>query len=39
MDSASVLKDVRTIIQQKLAAKQRGLPEMGKAPDFYWQLR
>ena len=39
MDSASVLKDVRTIIQQKLAAKQRGLPEMGKAPDLYWQLR
>jgi hypothetical protein len=37
MDSASVLKDVRTIIQQKIAAKQRGLPEMGKAPDFYWQ--
>jgi esterase/lipase superfamily enzyme len=39
MDSASVLKDVRTIIQQKLAAKQRGLPEKGEAPDFYWQLR
>jgi hypothetical protein len=39
MDSASVLKDVRTIIQQKLAAKQRGLPEMGKPPDLYWQLR
>jgi len=39
MDSASVLKDVRTIIQPKLAAKQRGLPEMGKPPDLYWQLR
>jgi hypothetical protein len=34
-----VLKDVRTIIQKKLAAKQRGLPEMGDAPDLYWQLR
>jgi esterase/lipase superfamily enzyme len=39
MDSASVLKDVRAIIEQKLAAKQRGLPEMGRAPDLYWQLR
>jgi esterase/lipase superfamily enzyme len=39
MDSSSVLKDVRTIIQQKLAAKQRGLTEMGKTPDLYWQLR
>jgi esterase/lipase superfamily enzyme len=39
MDSASVLRDVRTIIQQKLAASQRGLPEVGKAPNLYWQLR
>jgi len=39
MDSASVLRDVRAIIQQKLAARQRGLPQMGTAPDQYWQLR
>jgi esterase/lipase superfamily enzyme len=39
MDSASVLRDVRAIIQQKLAAQQRGLPQMGTAPDQYWQLQ
>jgi len=38
MDSAPVLEDIKTIVQQKLAAKQRGLSEMGTSPNFYWQL-
>jgi esterase/lipase superfamily enzyme len=39
MDSSSVLKDIQAIIQEKLAAKQRGLPEMGTSPNQYWQLK
>jgi esterase/lipase superfamily enzyme len=39
MDSSSVLKDIQAIIQQRLAAKERGLPEMGTSPNKYWQLR
>jgi esterase/lipase superfamily enzyme len=38
MDSASVLKDIQAIIQQRIAAKQRGLVEMGAAPNAYWRL-
>jgi esterase/lipase superfamily enzyme len=39
MDSSPVLKDLKTIVLQKLAARQRGLSEMGTSPDLYWQLR
>jgi len=39
MDSSSVLKDIQAIIEQKLAAKQRGLPEMGTSPNTYWNLQ
>ena len=39
MDSASVLKDIQSIIREKLRAKQRGLAEAGKLPDVYWRLK
>jgi esterase/lipase superfamily enzyme len=38
MDNAAVLKDVRTIIEQKSSAKQRGLFPMGREPDIFWRL-
>jgi hypothetical protein len=38
MDSKSVLKDLHTIVRQRLPAKQRGLVETGKMPDVYWRL-
>jgi esterase/lipase superfamily enzyme len=37
-DSATVLKDIQSILRQKLSAKQRGLAEAGKLPDLYWRL-
>jgi esterase/lipase superfamily enzyme len=39
MDSSPVLADIKSIVLQKLAAKQRGLSEVGTSPNFYWQLR
>jgi len=39
MDSATVLKDIQSIIRQKLSAKQRGLGEAGTLPDVYWRLQ
>lgn len=39
VDSASVLKDLHAVIASSLAAKARGLTQMGTAPDLYWQLR
>ena len=38
-DSAAVLKDIRSILRQKLSAKQRGLPEEGASPNVHWVLR
>ena len=37
MDSATVLKDIQSIVAH-LAAKQRGLAEVGTSPNQYWQL-
>jgi esterase/lipase superfamily enzyme len=37
MDSASVLKDIQAILAH-VAAKQRGLAEVGTSPNQYWQL-
>ena len=39
MDNAMVLKDVRTIIEQKVPAKQRGLTAVGQPPNIFWRLR
>jgi esterase/lipase superfamily enzyme len=38
-DSAAVLKDIRSLLRQKLSAKARGLTEAGIRPDVYWSLR
>ncbi len=38
MDNAMVLKDVRTIIEQKVPAKQRGLSAGGQSPNIFWRL-
>lgn len=38
VDSTSVIKDLHAIIGSRLAAKARGLIQMGAAPDIYWQL-
>lgn len=38
VDSTSVLKDLHAIIASKLAARARGLTQMGVAPETYWQL-
>ena len=37
-DSAAVLKDIRSLLRQKLTAKARGLTEAGTRPDIYWSL-
>ena len=37
-DSAAVLKDIATIVRQKLSAKQRGLAQLGASPNVYWSL-
>jgi esterase/lipase superfamily enzyme len=39
MDSPSVLRDIQTLIRQKISASQRGLNEMGNSPNQYWRLR
>ena len=38
MDSKSVLKDLHTIVRERLPANMRGLTETGKLPDLYWRL-
>jgi esterase/lipase superfamily enzyme len=37
-DSAAVLKDIRSIVSQRLSAKQRGLAQLGASPNIYWSL-
>jgi esterase/lipase superfamily enzyme len=39
MDSSPVLTDIKSIVLEKLAARERGLSEMGTSPNLYWQLR
>jgi esterase/lipase superfamily enzyme len=39
MDSAPVLKDLQSIMSQKLPAKLRGLIEAGKLPHRYWRFQ
>jgi esterase/lipase superfamily enzyme len=39
MDSSSVLRDIRAIVEQKFRARQRGLREMGISPNQYWFLQ
>jgi hypothetical protein len=38
MDSKSVLKDLHTIVRERLPAKLRGLTPAGKLPDVYWRI-
>jgi esterase/lipase superfamily enzyme len=38
MDNSLVLKDVRTIIEEKRAAKDRGLNIIGKDPNIFYRL-
>jgi len=38
MDNVLVLKDIQTIIKQKVSAKQRGLSEIGQSPNIFWRL-
>jgi esterase/lipase superfamily enzyme len=38
MDSNLVLKDVRTLIEEKRAAKERGLNAVGRDPDIFYRL-
>jgi esterase/lipase superfamily enzyme len=38
MDSPSVLEDIRALIRQRVSARQRGLPEVGTAPNTFWKL-
>jgi esterase/lipase superfamily enzyme len=39
MDSPSVLRDIQTLIRQKISASQRGLNQIGASPNQYWRLR
>ena len=38
MDNPSVLKDIASVIGEKVSAKQRGLSEIGTSPNAYWKL-
>jgi len=38
VDSPSVIKDIRSIIEKKVPAKLRGLSEVGASPNVYWRL-
>lgn len=38
VDSPSVIRDIRSIIEKKMPAKLRGLAEMGTSPNIYWRL-
>jgi esterase/lipase superfamily enzyme len=37
-DSAAVLRDIASIVRQRLSAKQRGLAPLGASPNIYWSL-
>ena len=39
MDSPSVLRDIQTLIRQKISASQRGLNPIGVSPNQYWRLK
>ena len=39
MDSSSVLRDIRALVERRVAARQRGLREMGISPNQYWFLQ
>jgi esterase/lipase superfamily enzyme len=39
MDSPSLLKDIRALIEKGAAAGQRGLVPAGEPPNTYWKLR
>jgi esterase/lipase superfamily enzyme len=39
LDSPSMIKDIRSIIEKKGPAKQRGLSEAGASSDPYWRLQ
>ena len=38
MDSPSLLRDIESLIKQKVSAKLRGLKEAGNPPSVYWKL-
>jgi esterase/lipase superfamily enzyme len=38
VDSPSVIKDIRSIIEKRVSAKLRGLTEVGTSPNVYWRL-
>jgi len=38
-DSPSVLRDIATVIRKNVSAAQRGLNQIGKAPNQYWRLK
>jgi esterase/lipase superfamily enzyme len=38
VDSASVMNDIRSIIERKGPAKSRGLSEVGASPNLHWRL-
>jgi esterase/lipase superfamily enzyme len=39
VDSPSVVKDIRTVIETRGTAKLRGLSELGASPNVYWRLQ
>jgi len=39
VDSLSVVRDIKSLIERKVPAKLRGLREIGISPNVYWQLR
>jgi esterase/lipase superfamily enzyme len=39
VDSLSVVRDIKSLIERKVPAKLRGLSEIGISPNVYWQLR
>jgi esterase/lipase superfamily enzyme len=38
VDSPSVIGDIKSLIEKKVAAKLRGLSEIGASPNVYWRL-
>jgi len=38
VDNASVMSDIRAIVDRKGAALARGLTAVGASPDLYWRL-
>jgi hypothetical protein len=34
-----VLRDIRALVERRVAARQRGLREMGISPNQYWFLQ